>query len=155
MAFKGSKMKDLHTTAAANRRTALAVAFLVIILGGCTSKSSEQQDREVQQKSAQATATVKQGAQETVAETKDAADQTKEKLDAVAAGVKEGWNGKSGRLDLNAATVDQVATLPGIGRPKAEQIVKGRPYGSTHDLVARGMLSESQYERISTQITAR
>jgi DNA uptake protein ComE-like DNA-binding protein len=149
-------MKDLHV-AVASKRTVLAGALLVIILSGCSnrSKSAEQQDREIQQKTAQATATVKQGAQETAAETKDAADQAKEKLDAVAAGVKEGWNGKSGRLDLNAATVDQVATLPGIGRPKAEQIVKARPYGSTHDLVARGLLSESQYEHISSQITAR
>lgn len=149
-------MKDLRAVVV-NGQAALAGMLLVIILGGCNDRprSSEQQDREIQQRSAQATAAVKQGAQETAAETKDAAAQAKEKLDAVAAGVKEGWNGKSGRLDLNAATVEQVAILPGIGRPKAEQIVKARPYGSTHDLVARGLLSESQYERISGQITAR
>lgn len=127
-------------------RVGWVVVTLALGLVACSDRpnTAEQQDREIQQKSAEATSAIKQGAK--VAE---------RKLDAVAAGVQEGLQSNSNRMDLNTATAENVATLPGIGKTKAQQIVKGRPYGSTHDLVARGLLTESQYERISNQITAR
>jgi len=124
---------------------------------GCSPqpKTAEQQDQEIRQKSAEATATIKEGAKQTAEETKKAAAEADRKLTAVAEGVKDGLQSGSGRLDLNAASEESLATLPGIGERKAEQIVKARPYGSTHDLVAKGILSQTQYERISTRITAK
>jgi competence protein ComEA len=137
------------------------IAIVLGVLGLATvacserPKTTEEQDREIRQKSAEVTATIKQGAKETAAEAKVAAADAGHKLGAVAAGVKEGLQSGNARVDLNTATVERLATLPGIGNSKARQIVKGRPYGSSHDLVAKGILSESQYERISPQITAR
>lgn len=138
-------------------RAGVTAVTLVFGLAACSDqpKTPEQRDREIQQKSAEATVTIKQGAKEVVSETSKAAAVAERKLDAVAAGVKEGLQTNSNRLDVNSATAEKVATLPGIGKAKAQQIVKARPYGSTHDLVARGILTESQYERISPQITAR
>ncbi|HVJ09131.1 MAG TPA: helix-hairpin-helix domain-containing protein [Acidisarcina sp.] len=130
---------------------------LVFGIGACQEKpkTAEQQDREIQQKSAEATVKIKEGAQEAASKTKEATADAQRKLNAVAAGVKEGLQTNPDRLDLNTATVEKVASLPGISKAKAEQIVKARPYESTHDLVVRGILTESQYERISSQITAR
>ncbi len=138
-------------------RVGVTAMTLVFGLAACSDrlKTPEQRDREIQQKSAEATATITQGAKEVASETSKAAAVAERKLDAVAAGVKEGLQTNSNRLDVNTATAEKVATLPGIGKTKAQQIVKARPYGSTHDLVARGILTESQYERISPQITAR
>jgi DNA uptake protein ComE-like DNA-binding protein len=137
--------------------TALLAISSSFFLGGCSPqpKTSEQQEQEIRQKSAEATATIKEGAKETAEETKKAADDAGRKLNAVAEGVKDGLQSSSGRMDVNAASVDSLMTLPGIGEGKAKQIVKARPYGSTHDLVAKGILSQSQYERISTKITAK
>jgi DNA uptake protein ComE-like DNA-binding protein len=137
--------------------TALLSISATLFLSACNErqKTTEQQDREIRQKSAEATATIKEGAKETAAETKKAADDAGRKLNDVAAGVRDGLQSGSGRMDVNAAPVESLTTLPGISETKARQIVKARPYGSTHDLVAKGILSESQYERISTKITAK
>ena len=139
--------------------TALLAMVAAVVLVACNPnpqpKTAEQQDQEIRQKSAEATATIKEGAKQTAEETKKAADDAGRKLNAVAEGVKDGLQSGNGRMDLNSAPEEHLATLPGIGERKAQQIVKARPYGSTHDLVARGILSESQYERISTKITAK
>ena len=137
--------------------TALLAVSASFLLGGCNQhpRTAEQQDQEIRQKSAEATATIKEGAKETAEETKKVAEEAGRKLDDVAAGVKDGLQSGSGRIDVNAASADSLATLPGISEAKAQQIVKARPYGSSHDLVAKGILSESQFERISTKITAR
>lgn len=142
-----------------NREVLLTALLLTsaLFVNACKeqSKSAEQQDKEIRQRSAEATVTIKEGAKQTAEETKKAAADAGRKLSAVAAGVKDGLQSNSGRMDLNAAPADDLATLPGISMAKAEQIVKSRPYGSTHDLVAKGILSQSQYERISTKITAK
>ena len=137
--------------------TALLAISAWLFLSACNQhpKTAEQQDKEIRQKSAEATATIKEGAKETAAETKKAADGAGRKLTAVVEGVKDGLQSGSARMDVNAASVESLTTLPGISTKRAEQIVKARPYGSTHDLVAKGILSESQYERISTKITAK
>ena len=49
-------------------------------------KTSEQQEQEIRQKSAEATATIKEGAKQTAEETKKAADDAGRKLTAVAEG---------------------------------------------------------------------
>jgi DNA uptake protein ComE-like DNA-binding protein len=137
--------------------TALLLTSASLFLSACNErpKTAEQQDKEIRQKSAQASVAIKEGAKQTAEETKKAAADAGRTLTAVAAGVKDGLQSGSGRMDLNAAPTENLATLPGISMAKAERIVKLRPYGSTHDLVTKGILSESQYERISTKITAK
>lgn len=147
-------MKTFRASRTAVLSAGLMVFGLTIIACNQQPKSSQEEDKEIRQKSAEATATVKKGAEETAAETKQAAAKAEEKLDAVAAGVKDGLNSNT-RIDLNSATAEKISTLPGIDLKKADQIVKDRPYGSSHDLVAKGILSESQFERISPQVTAR
>jgi hypothetical protein len=42
-----------------------------------------------------------------------------------------------GKLDLNSASAEELATLKGIGPARAEAIIKGRPYKGKDELVRR------------------
>ena len=61
---------------------------------------------------------------------------------------------KSPKLDLNTATKEQLDALPGIGDAYAQKIVEGRPYKSKSDLVRKGILASSAYDKIKDQVTA-
>jgi len=58
------------------------------------------------------------------------------------------------RLDLNTATVRELATLPGIDLSTAARMVSARPYTGPEDLVQKGILTPPTYERIKDQIEA-
>ena len=67
---------------------------------------------------------------------------------AVASGIREGWS-QYKTVDVNSATKDQLLTLPGVTAQQADQIIAGRPYNRTDDLVTRHILSRKEYARIS------
>ncbi len=54
-------------------------------------------------------------------------------------------------IDLNAATAEQLATLPGIGEVRAERIVRSReedgPFASADELLERELIPPSVYDR--------
>ena len=50
-------------------------------------------------------------------------------------------------VDVNRASVDELAELPGIEKDDAERIVRARPYETKSDLVRRGVVSEPQFEQ--------
>jgi hypothetical protein len=47
-------------------------------------------------------------------------------------------------LDLNTATVDELAKLPGLTQTDAARIAERRPYQLEEDLVSRGIVSQEQ-----------
>jgi DNA uptake protein ComE-like DNA-binding protein len=117
-------------------------------------------DQEIRRKSAEATRQVQKGAKQLSADTKVAAANAVNGVNAVAQGVKDGVNsgkqGDSGDLvDINSASTARLAMLPGISISKAHDIVKGRPYRDPHALVHRGLLTQEQYDHIAGEITAR
>lgn len=71
---------------------------------------------------------------------------------AVAEGVKDGLTQKKS-VDLNRASKDELAALPGMDDHKAERIVAERPYANTHQLVTRHILSEDEYTHIQDHVT--
>lgn len=155
-----------------SRRKVCATAVLVLsgaAFCGCNMKPQPPSDQQIQQQAAKTTEQVRAGAKVAAADAKVAAANAARKLNDIAAGVRQGMHDGSaaddrsapesktngGRIDLNRASLDDLATLPGVSGVKAQAIIDGRPYGSSHDLVSRGLLSESHYERIARRITAR
>jgi DNA uptake protein ComE-like DNA-binding protein len=108
--------------------------FPVPILACCFLACVKQNPDELRQKTANATAEIKQNAK------------------AVAEGVRDGLK-RDQSLDLNDATKEQLAGLPGITNQRADKIIGGRPYASTHELVTKGVLSATEYDRIKGRVT--
>jgi DNA uptake protein ComE-like DNA-binding protein len=138
----------------------LGVAGLTLLLGagvGCRQQTQEEQDQQIRQQAQQATEQARKDAKIAAEQARIEAKKAGHQLKAVAEGVRDGLkdNGKAGaRLDVNTASRTQLEGLPGITAGKARAIIDGRPYGSAHDLVKKGVLTEDQYERISDRVTA-
>lgn len=56
-------------------------------------------------------------------------------------------------LDLNTATVSDLNALPGIGATRAAATIAARPYGSVNDLLTKGVVTQSIFDRIKGSIT--
>jgi len=136
-----------------------ALGVSTVGTSGCFRSTSES-DQQLRQKSADATREVKKGAKQLAANTKVAAANAVNGVNAVAEGVKEGVkSNKDGApndlVDINSASTVTIALLPGVSITKAHDIVKNRPYRSPRSLVQRGLLTQSQFDRIADKITAK
>ena len=119
-------------------------------------------DQQVQERAQQATEKAKQDSKEALADARVAAANAEQKVNDVAAGVRQGLKsntpstpGAGSRTDLNTASASDLAALPGISEQKARQIIRHRPYASPHALVDRGLLTEAQYAAIAPDVTSR
>jgi DNA uptake protein ComE-like DNA-binding protein len=70
---------------------------------------------------------------------------------AVAQGLKDGLSSKRS-IDLNKASKQDLASLPGITSQKADRIVAERPYANTHQLVTRHVLSDEEYAQVRDRV---
>jgi len=107
----------------------LGVSILLGIALACSNQSPDQ----IRQKTAEETAAIKR-------DTK-----------AVAQGVKDGLSNKKS-VDLNKASKDDLASLPGITSRQADRIIAERPYANTHQLVSRHVLSEDEYAQVQDRV---
>lgn len=110
--------------------------FALALLGGLVACTPNQSPQELKEKTARATAALKVDAK------------------AVAAGVREGWS-RDKPLNVNTATREQLTSLPGVTDAEADRVIAGRPYDEPDQLVARRILSQSQYDKIADRLTAR
>jgi DNA uptake protein ComE-like DNA-binding protein len=61
-----------------------------------------------------------------------------------------------GRLvDINTASKEELDSLPGIGGPRAEAIIKNRPYKGKDDLLSKKVIPRNVYEGIKDKVIAR
>ena len=110
-----------------------SLVLLLATVVGCTQKQSPQ---ELQEKTAEATAQAKNDAK------------------AVAEGVRQGWN-RDKTLDLNTATKEQLLSLPGVTEAEADRIIAGRPHSTSSEVVTRGIMSKTEYDKLADRITAK
>jgi competence protein ComEA len=62
---------------------------------------------------------------------------------------------KAELVDINSATKEQLAALPGIGDALSQKIIDGRPYTSKSQLKSKKIVPEATYEKIAKLIVAK
>lgn len=113
--------------------TPLVLAFLAASFSACNS--SQNNPDEIRQRTAEATETVRRDAK------------------AMAEGVKEGMSSDKA-ININNASREDLLNLPGMTERDADRIIAERPFKNAHELVARHVISESEYDKISDRIIA-
>lgn len=122
----------------------LTAAVAVAGVTGCSGDSAEREK------------TIREQAAKAAAEAKPKLEEAGRAVKAAVDGAKEGWeNAEQKRVDLNAATVDELTELPGIGKREARRIVAGRPYHDKHDLVSKKILNAAAYEKLKDEVAVK
>lgn len=62
-------------------------------------------------------------------------------------------NNNSTLINVNEATIDELDSLPGIGKTIAQKIIDNRPYQSIEDLLNKKIVNKSTYEKIKSLIS--
>jgi DNA uptake protein ComE-like DNA-binding protein len=63
--------------------------------------------------------------------------------------------GKGKLVDINSATKEDLAALPGSNPDLAQNIVSGRPYAKKTDLLRKKVVPKNAYEKMQGQIIAK
>ena len=59
---------------------------------------------------------------------------------------------KEQKVELNTATRERLASLPGLTDADVDRIIAHRPYGFRRDLVRKGVLSEAKFHTIRDDV---
>jgi competence protein ComEA len=134
-----------------NMRSFSIAIFLLGLITSCTSNQSPDTTRK---DAADATVKIREESKKAGQEIRKGAQQAGVDAKAIAQGVREGW--RSGdKVDLNAASQEQLMQLPGVDQESARRIIQGRPYHTTEELETRSVVSVDVYSRIKDQVVVR
>lgn len=59
------------------------------------------------------------------------------------------------KIDINSASKDELAGLPGMDKSTAQKVIDGRPYTKKSQLVSKKVLSQDEYGAIENQVIAK
>jgi DNA uptake protein ComE-like DNA-binding protein len=117
------------------RSTSLVgLALLFAAVTACSNNNKDNPD-EIRQRTAEATETLRR-------DTK-----------AVVEGVKQGMSSDKA-ININNASREDLLNLPGMTERDANRIIAERPFKNTHELVARHVISEAEYDKIRDRVVA-
>lgn len=132
-----------------------AICAALLWMAGCTGRESDQQ---IQDQAQRATEQAKVDARKAAAEAKIAAANATREANDVAKGVRRGLHhgpdGGPDAVNINSASHADLETLPGVSAALAHRIAANRPYDTPHDLVRKHIVTQAEYDRISSQIVA-
>ncbi|GEM_PF-5791844 len=134
-------------------RTKIAITIMSAIALASVACSND--PATTRKQAANATEQLKQDTREAAGNIKKGAEVAKTDLTAAAEGVKEGLNDKSSsQVNVNTASKADLMGLPGINEAQANAIIADRPYRSAHQIVSKGAVSEDEYQKIASHLTA-
>lgn len=91
---------------------------------------------------------------DTNSKTKHAMKKAGEKTKETAEAAKDKAIGKN-KLDINTATKDELAALPGMTSDDAKKVIDSRPYTMKSQLVSKDIISKAEYSKIKGDIIAK
>ena len=59
------------------------------------------------------------------------------------------------KVDINAASKEELEKLPGVGDATADKIVAARPFKTKAELVSKNIVTKAEYAKISARIVAK
>ena len=62
---------------------------------------------------------------------------------------------KHAMVDINSASKEDLAKLPGLSDEIADKIIAARPFKSRMELVAKKIVTRAQFRKIRTMVTAK
>ena len=134
----------------------LGLCAAMVWMASCNAHGRPESDQQIRQQAQQATENAKAAADKAAAAARVAAANAERTANDVAAGVKAGLHdGKRGVIDLNSASRADLETLPGVTATTARRIESHRPYDTPEDLVRKGVVSESEYDRLAPDVVTR
>jgi DNA uptake protein ComE-like DNA-binding protein len=128
-----AKLPHQNVMQSLNLRNVCVIALALPLLASAACTNKQDNPDEIRRRTAEATETVRR-------DTK-----------AVVEGVKEGMRSDKA-VDINTASREDLLNLPGITQHEADRIIAERPFKNAHELVARHLISEAEYDKISDRI---
>ena len=126
-----------------------ATLSMLLLLSACSQQDTEK----TRQEAAKATQQIKEGSKVAAVELKKDAKEAAKQSKAIAEGVKQGMHTPDAAVNINSASKVKLQTLPGVDEETADRIMKGRPYHTTDELGAKGVVSPEEFNAIKDKIT--
>jgi DNA uptake protein ComE-like DNA-binding protein len=133
----------------------IGLCAALVWVASCNADGNPESDQQIRQQAQEATERAKVAADKAAAQARVAAANAEREASDVAAGVKAGLHNGKGAIDLNSASRSDLETLPGVTATAARRIENDRPYSTPHDLVRKGVVSQSEFDRIAGDVVTR